>query len=385
MLPRPFLLHFATRLANISRGACTFSVAHITTPIRTRPSPNNPHTTPLHTTAMSWMDSWSRPSKSQATPAPFYLLPNGDATSYCRTCGRVISSRKATAASKAASKAPKTTKTTAAETKTEPKYCSSRCRSQKPGRLDKELEQAFVRFLQGEDEVEGGKDKVKRVKGDTRVLVACDAVESKVFGDRQDPNKVYGRKKNRASRVIGGNGASEEDEDEAVGEQSRRRPDGDTKTRHDNYNDNDNDNDHDPGAEVIDEMLGLDRSKSAVLPLVVVDDADDPHVQASLAVRSGTRVRPPQTRSQVNGSVGGEKGRAERVEETDEMRSKRAEGQRRAHEREMVRCAARRGVVFGFLVDGRDGSRRKCEAVMQGKVVEPSYAKGDWAVRWRED
>ncbi|CCF41471.1 hypothetical protein CH063_11737 [Colletotrichum higginsianum] len=96
-------------------------------------------------------------------------------------------------------------------------------------------------------------------------------------------------------------------------------------------------------------MLGLDRSKSAEL---------DPHVQASLSVRSGTR--------------------------TDEMREKRAEGQRRAHEREMVRCAARRGVVFGFLVDGRD-ERRKCEAVMQGKVVEPSYAKGDWAVRWRED
>ncbi|KAK6206961.1 hypothetical protein QIS74_13449 [Colletotrichum tabaci] len=307
---------------------------------------------------MSWMDSWSRPSKSQATPAPFYLMPNGDATSYCRTCGRVISSRKATAASKA----PKT-----AETKTEPKYCSSRCRGQKPGRLDKEIEQAFVRFLQGEDEVEGSK--AKKVKGDTRILVACDAVESKVFGDRQDPNKVYGRKKNRASRVIGGNGASDEDEAIDLGERSQQRPDGDTNTR------NDNDNDNDPGAEVIDEMLGLDRSKSAEL---------DPHVQAGLSVRSGTRVRPPQRRSQVNGSVGGEKGRAERVEETDEMREKRAEGQRRAHEREMVRCAARRGVVFGFLVDGRD-ERRKCEAVMQGKVVEPSYAKGDWAVRWRED
>ncbi|TQN67883.1 hypothetical protein CSHISOI_07566 [Colletotrichum shisoi] len=317
---------------------------------------------------MSRMDSWSRPSKSQATPAPFYLRPNGDATPYCRTCGRVISSRKATAASKA----PKT-----AETKTEPKYCSSRCRGQKPGRLDKDMEQAFVRFLQGEDEVEG--IKVKRVKGDTRILVACDAVENKVFGDRQDPNKVYGRKKNRASRVIGGNGASDGDEAIDVGEKSQQRRDGDTNTRNDNDNDNNyNNNNNDPGAEVIDEMLGLDRSRSAEL---------DPHVQASLSVRSGTRVRPPQTRSQVNGSVGGETGRAERVEETDEMREKRAEGQRRAHEREMVRCAARRGVVFGFLVDGRDGTdeRRKCEAVVQGKVVEPSYAKGDWAVRWREE
>lgn len=75
----------------------------------------------------------------------------------------------------------------------------------------------------------------------------------------------------------------------------------------------------------------------------------------------------------------------------------------RPKEREMVRCAARRGVVFGFVVvestDGKEGqspkdqgadeatmeaSRRKCEAVMLGKVVEPSFAKGDWSIRWRE-
>jgi hypothetical protein len=28
--------------------------------------------------------------------------------------------------------------------------------------------------------------------------------------------------------------------------------------------------------------------------------------------------------------------------------------------------------------------RKMCEAVMNGSVVEPSFAKGDWAVRWRE-
>ncbi|KAK2055929.1 hypothetical protein LY76DRAFT_519396 [Colletotrichum caudatum] len=301
---------------------------------------------------MSWMDSWSRPSKSQATPAPFYLLFNGDATPYCRTCGRVISSRRSAAA---ASKAAK-----AAEAKPEAKYCSSRCRGQKPGRLDREIERAFVRFLQGEEEVDGAR--TKKVKGDNRTLVPCDLVESRVFGDRQDPEKVYGRRKNRASRVIRGDGHPDSG-GEAV--DIRDGPPGD-----------DGHGGDDPGEEVIDEMLGLGRARSAEQP--------DPVVQAGLSVRSGTRVRPPQARSQVNGSVGGEKGRAERAEETDEMRGKRAEGQRRAHERELVRCAARRGVVFGFLVDGKD-ERRKCEAVMQGKVVEPSYAKGDWAVRWRED
>ncbi|KAH8601908.1 hypothetical protein B0O99DRAFT_714007 [Bisporella sp. PMI_857] len=68
------------------------------------------------------------------------------------------------------------------------------------------------------------------------------------------------------------------------------------------------------------------------------------------SIRSGTRMRPPQDVSEVTGGVGGEKGRAERIEETEEMLRKRREGQRRANEREMVRCAARRGVAFGFVI-----------------------------------
>jgi hypothetical protein len=40
--------------------------------------------------------------------------------------------------------------------------------------------------------------------------------------------------------------------------------------------------------------------------------------------------------------------------------------------------------------DDEDGEpklegRRMCEAVMHGAVVEPSYAKGDWSIRWREE
>ena len=130
------------------------------------------------------------------------------------------------------------------------------------------------------------------------------------------------------------------------------------------------------------------------------------------------RVRPPQSQSEVNGSIGGEKGWAEKVLETPEMLQKRLEGQKRAEERESVRCAARRLCAFGVVVDGsvRDGDandkgakgkgkgksrekgrdviagddekekerRRKCEAVMSGNVVEASYAKGEWGIRWRE-
>lgn len=133
------------------------------------------------------------------------------------------------------------------------------------------------------------------------------------------------------------------------------------------------------------------------------------------------RIRPPQSQSDVNGSIGGEKGWAEKVDESPEMLQKRLEGQKRAEERELVRCAARRLCAFGILVDGSvavggardkgtkgkggkgkgkgkainddgdgdDGGgqqecRRKCEAIMSGSVVEASYAKGDWGIRWRE-
>ena len=73
---------------------------------------------------------------------------------------------------------------------------------------------------------------------------------------------------------------------------------------------------------------------------------------------------------------------------------KRQEGQKRAEEREMVRRAARRAVVFGFPIAADEtkpqfesppeAPRQKCEAVMSGKVVEPSFAKGNWSIRWRE-
>ena len=112
----------------------------------------------------------------------------------------------------------------------------------------------------------------------------------------------------------------------------------------------------------------------------------DPDVLAQMSIRSGTRIRPPQDVSEVGGSVGGEKGWAERIEENEEMLEKRRRGLRKAKEKEMVKCAARRGVVFGFAVEGGEGkeSRRLCEAVMNGKIVEPSFAKGDWGIRWRE-
>ncbi|KAF9769661.1 hypothetical protein IL306_012902 [Fusarium sp. DS 682] len=58
------------------------------------------------------------------------------------------------------------------------------------------------------------------------------------------------------------------------------------------------------------------------------DNHIDGDVLARMSVRSGTRIRPPQSVSEVNGSVGGEKGRAERIQETDEMLETRKQGQK---------------------------------------------------------
>ena len=105
------------------------------------------------------------------------------------------------------------------------------------------------------------------------------------------------------------------------------------------------------------------------------------------------------TEADMDRRVGGEKGKAETTTEMETEREKQMEGQRRAEEREMVRRAARRGIVFGFVLGDEDetdrhGGRergkanevmRKCEAVMKGVVVEPSFAKGNWGVRWRDE
>lgn len=320
---------------------------------------------------MSWMDSWSRPSKHQATPAPFYLTPGGEATPYCHSCGRVISSRRT----------DKTTgTTTTADTENQStvvKYCSSRCRSHKPGKLDREIESVFVGFLNGTVEgagrdgeqgsgsspkrekafkgkkgAAGGGGGKKNIKGDVRILVSCDEVERHIFGRENDGDTA-------GSASSGSQHGDEETHADPNGH-GDSHPALNKQTANPPYDDHSTGTLEDPTS-----------------PTGHIDG----DILARMAVRSGTRIRPPQSVSEVNGSVGGEKGRAERIEETETMLEKRREGLRRARHREMVRCAARRGVVFGF---GFGEENRKCEAVMLGKVVEPSFAKGDWSIRWRE-
>lgn len=61
---------------------------------------------------------------------------------------------------------------------------------------------------------------------------------------------------------------------------------------------------------------------------------------------------------------------------------KSSEGMEKALERERVRRAARRIVVFPDLESSKEqGSGRRLECVQNGKVVDPSFAKSDFGVR----
>ncbi|KAL3417706.1 hypothetical protein PVAG01_10716 [Phlyctema vagabunda] len=344
---------------------------------------------------MSWMDSWSRPSKSSAVPPPLYLTAgSGEQVPYCHTCGRVISTRRSH---------------TSASNSSPVKYCSERCRRNKPGASDRQIEDAFVCLLNSDlrayQEKYGSADEVhagKKSKGDPRIIVLCSEVEELVFGSRQDPTKTAGRRRDRAPR-----GVPDAEVWKSVDmEDSPPR----LSTRHAKGSEKDSETDES-------EDGGIDLNTASGAP-------DHDHIKLNVdsehkGFGAGKR-RPAQMDAQVNGSIGGEKGWAEKIEESEEMLQKRRQGQKRAEEKEMVRRAARRGVAFGFLIAAKEvsqyeviekvkgrkkkkdteveekvekggfvgnESRKKCEAVMTKAaiVVEPSFAKGDWGIRWREE
>lgn len=211
----------------------------------------------------------------------------------------------------------------------------------------------------------GAGGKKKKVKGDARMLVSCDEVERHIFGHEDHDGDTAG------SATFGSQHGDEEPD-------TTTNPNGHTPPS--SYAPQTTHTDH----SYDDPSTGTLKDPTSSATTITTTDYIDGDVLARMSVRSGTRIRPPQAVSEVNGSVGGEKGRAERIEETGAMLEKRRAGQRRARHREMVRCAARRGVVFGFCEGDGDDKKRKCEAVMLGKAVEPSFAKGDWSIRCRE-
>jgi hypothetical protein len=340
------------------------------------------------------MDSWSRPTKHAVTPPPLYLTV-GDTVPYCHSCGRVIGERRKT------------------QSATEIKYCSTRCRNSKPGPVDRKIEATFAALLNGaspeslkenagaepmkagekekefeEREGKGGKgekkhqkkpSKSKSTKGDHRIIVECGAVEEIVFQREKDPEKVYGRRKNRKARFV-----VEKPEDwksvDMVDQPTATNTSGSTAAITDSTSTSQPPPDSTSDEDTVSDSEGEQEGGIVIEPSAAPAD----HLPDTVKYGYGAgKIRPPQSQNDVNASVGGEKGWAERIEETDEMKLKRREGQKRADEREAVRKAARRGCAFGFTVEG-ESEKRKCEAVMKGVVVEASFAKGEWGIRWRE-
>ncbi|WWC91133.1 uncharacterized protein L201_006074 [Kwoniella dendrophila CBS 6074] len=52
-------------------------------------------------------------------------------------------------------------------------------------------------------------------------------------------------------------------------------------------------------------------------------------------------------------------------------------------QREESRRAARRLVAFGFESQGILNENRSLEPIQNGKIVETSFAKGEWGIRWK--
>lgn len=208
-----------------------------------------------------------------------------------------------------------------------------------------------------------------RKKGESRVLLPLSILEEAVFGSRSDPERSYGRRRNRAFRGVREDGQwrSVDMEDDSDGE-GGARPE----------------------------------------PISTWDEAED-FEGDDLEIEGGVKLERRDWDDEDEEVGAGEA-------ETPELAAKRRAGQKKAEEREFIRCVVRRAVVFGVEVEGWEevgggvGStkkgkkgkgrnaeedeevtesevkpRRKCEAIMSGQIVEPSFAKGDWSVRWRDE
>ncbi|CAD6590166.1 MAG: hypothetical protein ASARMPRED_004598 [Alectoria sarmentosa] len=138
----------------------------------------------------------------------------------------------------------------------------------------------------------------KKIKGETRITVSCVEIEALVFGARNDPEKAFGRRKNRAWRGV-------PDAKEWISVDMQDKDDGP-------------------------ETHPSDSAENA--SITSESESDNEH-----ADMISLRVRSSQSHSDVNGSIGGEKGWAEKISKTPEMLQKRREGQKRADERELQR------------------------------------------------
>ncbi|GAM87747.1 hypothetical protein ANO11243_057740 [Dothideomycetidae sp. 11243] len=354
------------------------------------------HASLLETYILRYHCTGVRPTKKAEVPPPLYLTAApGEEPSYCHACGRLIGSHKL--------KSGASSSTTA-------RYCSERCKRHKPssnpGSLDRAIEDTLYLLLnettipeiisalpesitQHHDTTQDIEDTRRRStkKGETRLVVPCSLVESIIFSRLTSINRAQNKRNVRKTL-----------EPEVP--------------QH-------NDKDYDEAA-LTATLARLKARQTGTAPAC----APDPTAQ------EGATDTVPSASDEDDDNENEDEAPPTQAEGDD---AKRKQGQQRATERERVRNACRRAVIFGLLppgmVDTRPldavpkqqpeeeeppsssragkarkareeahkrtksgaaekeqggGGRRRCEAVMRGAVVEPSYAKGEWGVRWAE-
>lgn len=243
------------------------------------------------------------------------------------------------------------------------KYCSDRCKRHKPGldpsSVDSRIEHVIHNLLEGRApngdvannstghwESRNAKTSKKAKKGDSRIIVRLSDVEAAVFAEERE-GQFAGRKRTGPRKRV-----SQEGEWRSVDMEDHPPP---------------------SGYDFVDEYGDEGQEGGVKLSQYRSSEVDEAHAP-------------------------------EDVGESPEQKRKQREGQRRAEEKEHVKRVARRVVVFGLVVEGEEKeerpkkaknrgdteectepARKKCEALMDGQLVEPSFAKGDWSLRWRED
>jgi len=290
-------------------------------------------------------------------------------------------------------------------------------------------------------------------KGDHRILVTCTQVEEIIYNRVKDPEKVYGRRKNRLPRWMpetegkwksvdmvssdeySDGSTNDEDNSDDGTRLSDNKSNEDSTLSAENLSLSDKErSDSDsktPSAVKGAQKSGPHARSSISDPTTFTTDpysSDAPSKKVSFApshnpVASNAVAVPSSDQTTLPSDSNQEVGNAAQSTTThvSEDDAKRREGERKAQERERVRCAARRAVIFGLVTGVSEGNdkgtsgkanakkgkkgkrrgsissdeeeedkgpkevRRKCEAVMQGVVVEPSFAKGEWGIRWREE
>lgn len=349
------------------------------------------------------------------TPPPLYMtaIP-GEEPSYCHTCGRVVGSRKLKSAKSSA---------------TPSRYCSDKCKFHKPSSsatsIDRAIEDVIYQLLEDKEIAEITKGLPQQVlqfhvagegtkaiedtrgrgmkKGDHRVLVPCSLVETVVFGRASNVSRGQGRRR-RARDALGEVKAVKDDD--AYDEEKLLATLGRLKVANQPKKEevpSESESSDDEEADLTDEGVPLEGAEKVTQETLDLRRKEGQRrAEQRERVRNGCRravifgLREPGQYAKVPEAVedpskghkkGLSTGSASKMDDwssEDEGRKgkKGKKGKNSGPKTHTDPQDAKQSKGYAVV----DGERRKlCEAIMKGEVIEPSFAKGEWGVKWREE